>query len=286
MRFWETVDTLVETAPDFISVTYGAGGHNRETAHAVVAKLVREVPVRPLAHLTCVGASRAETTAVIDQYLSSGVRSFLALRGDPPVGGSGHHPTELSSSVELIALLRDRENSRCGKSASDGLRGVIRPLIIAVAAFPSGNPAAGTTPVQEAERLLLKQAAGASFAITQLFYDPDVYERFIRLTRDMGVRIPILPGVLPPTNPRRLRRVAELSGIEPDSDLLAKLEGTTESQAETIGVAAGAALVERVLEMGAPGVHMYTFNQAEPNLQILEKAGLITRPAQPTHKKD
>lgn len=280
-KFWETTRELVQTSPDFISVTYGAGGHNRDTAHGVTARLVRESPVRPLAHLTCVGVSREETTRVIDQYLDSGVRAFLALRGDPPIEERDPDPTELPSSLELIALLRERERQRCELSPSDRLRGVVKPLIIAVATFPAGNPAAGTTITQEVERLLLKQAAGASFAITQLFYNPEKYLRFTEQAQAAGVHIPILPGILPPTNSRRLRRVAELSGVQPDRNLLKKLDAASPEEAVEVGIRAGASLIEAVLEGGAPGVHLYTFNQAGVNLEILARAGLLGPKAAP-----
>ncbi len=279
-KFWSTVSALKETLPDFISVTYGAGGHNRHTAHAVTTRLVRQIPTRPLAHLTCVGTSKEETTQVIDDYLDSGVRSFLALRGDEPKDPSRLRPQharkdELKSSIELITLLRQRDEARCELSSANLLRATIRPLIIAVATFPAGNPAAGTTPTQEVERLLIKQAAGASFAITQLFYHPDTYTDFVCQARAAGVQIPIVAGILPPTNPRRLRRVAELTGVEPDSTLLRNLERADGDQQEELGIAAGARLVKSILAAGAPGVHIYTFNQAHPTLEVLSRAGLI-----------
>ncbi len=280
-KFWVTVAELMETQPDFLSVTYGAGGHNRDTAHGVTARLVRDTPVQPLAHLTCVGVSREETTRVIDQYLDSGVRSFLALRGDPPLDGRGPCPTELRSSLELIALIRQREQARCSASTADMLRGVIRPLIIAVATFPAGNPAAGTSATQEVERLLLKQAAGATFAITQLFYQADTYMSFVESARAAGVQIPIIPGILPPTNSRRLRRVAELSGVQADTSLLDRLDAATPERATAIGIEAGANLIRSVLEGGAPGVHLYTFNQSGINLDILAGAGLLGQQTPP-----
>lgn len=279
-RFWHTVAALEATFPDFVSVTYGAGGHNRDTAHAVTARIVREAPVRPLAHLTCVDASREETLRVIDDYLNSGVRAFLALRGDQPQPTPGRENTgpcegELKSSIELIALLRARDRARCERSNANSLRTAIHPLIIAVATFPAGNPAAQTTPTQEVERLLIKQAAGANFAITQLFYHPEIYTSFVNEARAAGVEIPILAGILPPTHPQRLRRVAELTGVEPDQDLLHALEEADDDQRLEIGIAAGAHLVEQILAAGAPGVHIYTFNQAHPTLEVLERAGLI-----------
>lgn len=282
-KFWDTVKLLETTTPDFVSVTYGAGGHNRDTAHQIVSKMVRESPCRTLAHLTCVGAPRSETVRVIDDYLDSGVRAFLALRGDQPVGGE-IYPDQLKSSVELIALVREREATRCQASSANALRAAVHPLIISVATFPAGNPAAGTTPTQEVERLLIKQAAGASFAITQLFYDPQIYTRFVAEARAAGVHIPILAGILPPTNPRRLRRTAELTGVQPDQALLEQLESATPEEQQRIGVQAGGALIEEILAGGAPGVHIYTFNQAEPTVAVLEQSGLIGATA-PGHQR-
>ncbi len=282
-RFWETVKLLEKTTPDFVSVTYGAGGHNRDTAHEIVDRMVRESPCRTLAHLTCVGAPRAETVRVIDDYLNSGVRAFLALRGDQPVGGEVF-PDQLKSSVELIALLREREKLRCAQSPANALRAAVHPLIISVATFPAGNPAAGTTPTQEIERLLIKQAAGASFAITQLFYDAEIYQRFVEEARAAGVLIPILAGIIPPTNPRRLRRTAELTGVQPNLELLERLEAANADDQVRIGVEAGSALIEEILAGGAPGVHIYTFNQVEPTLAVLQQAGLIGLTA-PNHQR-
>lgn len=278
--FWHAIEGLMSAHPEFVSVTYGAGGHNREAAHEVIARLVQEVPARTLAHLTSVGAPLEQTISVVDQYLAAGVRSFLALRGDPPRAGRAHYPDELKSAVELMGLLQEREELRCVASPADSLRAAIRPLIIAVATFPAGNPAAGTTPAQEVERLLQKQEAGASFAITQLFYRADTYAEFLALARAAGVELEIVPGILPPINPRRLRRVAELSGVEPEKGLLAELEAAGPQRAREIGIAAGADLIGEVLAAGAPGVHMYTFNQAAVSLEILCRAGLLP-PADP-----
>jgi 5,10-methylenetetrahydrofolate reductase len=272
VKFWQTVDSLIATQPDFVSVTYGAGGHNRATAHAVTERLVRQAPVRPLAHLTCVGATRAETTEVIDSYLESGVRAFLALRGDQPLDNAAPDDA-LSSAVELIALLQARERTRCDGSASSALRAAVSPLIIAVATFPAGNPAAGTSPKQEAERLLVKQSAGANFAITQLFYDADVYLDFVELARRVGVTIPILAGILPATNPRRLRRIGELTGIEPNPAFISALESADDPVA--VGINATGQLIKGLLDGGAPGVHIYTFNQASPTLAALTAADLL-----------
>ncbi|SNT00581.1 methylenetetrahydrofolate reductase (NADPH) [Micrococcales bacterium KH10] len=287
-RFWNTVEQLVTVQPDFMSVTYGAAGTDRATAREVVARLLRSTPVLPIAHLTCVGHSRADVVAVVDEFLSAGVRSFLALRGDPPAGQPEWQPTPggVNSSVELIALLRDRERQRCASHPGNALRGAAQPLTIAVATFPAGNPAAGTTPEQEIERLLVKQAAGASFAITQLFYEPATYADFVTRARYAGVQIPILAGILPATDPARLNRVAELLGVQAPQDLLDSLTaaGSDEDQYER-GIAATIQLARDVLDAGAPGLHIYTFNKAKPALDILTGLDLIPH-VQPPHQHD
>lgn len=285
--FWETVASLMGVQPDFVSVTYGAGGNSRETARAVTQRLVREAPFRTLAHLTCVGATRRQCIATIDAYLDAGVRAFLALRGDPPAesgpqpgsrGESAPEGGELTSAIELLALVRQRESLRCASSASERLRGAVSPLAISVATFPAGNPAARTTPEQEIARLFAKQAAGASFAVTQLFYDAEVYLRFVDQASDAGVEIPILAGILPPTNPRRLRRTAELTGVAPDPEFLSHLESASPEEQRKLGIESCVRLVDDIIASGAPGVHMYTFNQAEPALQILGATGLVPAP--------
>lgn len=277
-RFWETVAQLTQARPDFISVTYGAAGTDRDTARAVVARLLRDVPVLPIAHLTCVGHSRADVVEVVDEFLGAGVRSFLALRGDPPAGQEDWTPNPggVNSSVELIALLRDRERTRCAAHPGNALRGAAQPLTIAVATFPDGNPGAGTTRDQEIERLLVKQAAGASFAITQLFYRPETYATFVERARAAGVNIPILAGILPTTDPARLLRVAELSGVQPPAELLATLAAApTDAARHRVGIEASVHLARSVLAEGAPGLHIYTFNKATPALDVLGGLGLL-----------
>src|SRR5918997_1235503 len=225
-KFWETARRLVAVHPDFVSVTYGAAGGDRDTARSVVASLLDGTPVLPVAHLTCVGASREDVSAVIDDFLDAGVRTFLALRGDPPTDQPDWAAPDdgVRSSIELVHLLREVEARRRAEDPGSALRGAARPLTIAVATFTTGNPAAGTTRTQELERLLEKQKAGASFAITQLFYEADSYTDFVAEARAAGVTIPILAGLLPATEPGRLRRVQELTGVVPPRSLLDALD--------------------------------------------------------------
>ncbi|MDO8147590.1 methylenetetrahydrofolate reductase [Isoptericola sp. b515] len=272
-KFWETARRLVAARPDFVSVTYGAGGGDRDTARDVVSRLLAGTPVLPIAHLTCVGASRENVSEVVDEFLEAGVRSFLALRGDPPRDQPDWRPPAggVHSAVELVHLLREVEARRCATDPAAAVRGAARPLTIAVAAFPDGNVQAGTTRAQEVRRLLEKQQAGASFAVTQFFYQADSYTDFVAEARAAGVTIPILAGLLPTTEPRRLRRVEELTGVRAPQHLLDALDSRPDPEAQyAYGTAYGTELAQRVLDAGAPGLHVYTFNKHRPALDLLE----------------
>ena len=277
--FWETAAELLRVRPDFMSVTSGAGGKDRDNAREVVHRLVRDTPIQPIAHLTCVGNSTADVVATVYDYLDCGVRTFLALRGDPPADQPDWRPAPdgVRSATELIHLIRTVERRRCDAHPGEKLRGAFKPLTIAVAAFPAGNPAAGTTPDQEVERLLIKQAAGASFAITQLFWDADVYTSFLERARRAGVTLPVVPGIMPATDPGRLRRVGALTGVEAPQRLLDALASCDdEAERAEFGAAFGARLVRGVIDAGAPGVHLYTFNKSRPVLDILDLMGITS----------
>jgi methylenetetrahydrofolate reductase (NADPH) len=209
-------------------------------------------------------------------------------RGDPPRDEPDWNPPSdgVRSSVDLVRLLRQVDARRCAADASTALRAATRPLTIAVATFPDGNPGAGTTREQEVRRLLEKQEAGASFAITQFFYRAESYTGFVEAARAAGVTIPILAGILPTTEARRLRRVQELTGVVAPPELLRELDRFTgpdgavdpEAQHEH-GIGFSATLAREVLDAGAPGVHVYTFNKHRPALDLLERVGLTGRAA-------
>ena len=277
--FWDTVQRLLSVTPDFLSVTYGAAGQDRHSARDVVRSLVQDSPVQPIAHLTCVGTTATEVGEVVSDYLDAGVRTFLALRGDPPVGRPDWQPAPggVSSATELVTLIRSIEAARCAQYPGAALRAAFKPLTIAVAAFPAGNPAAGTSPNQEVERLLVKQSAGASFAITQLFWETDTYVNFLEKARSNGVTIPIVPGILPPTDIKRVNRMTELTGGVFPEYLRRRLESAQSvEEMYSVGVSLGARLARDLHEAGAPGIHMYTFNKAAPALDVLDAAGLVS----------
>ena len=277
--FWDTVQRLLSVTPDFLSVTYGAAGQDRHSARDVVRSLVQDSPVQPIAHLTCVGTTATEVGEVVSDYLDAGVRTFLALRGDPPVGRPDWQPAPggVSSATELVTLIRSIEAARCAQYPGAALRAAFKPLTIAVAAFPAGNPAAGTSPNQEVERLLVKQSAGASFAITQLFWETETYVNFLEKARSNGVTIPIVPGILPPTDIKRVNRMTELTGVVFPEYLRRRLESAQSAEEMySVGVSLGARLARDLHEVGAPGIHMYTFNKAAPALDVLDAAGLVS----------
>ena len=277
--FWDTVQRLLSVTPDFLSVTYGAAGQDRHSARDVVRSLVQDSPVQPIAHLTCVGTTATEVGEVVSDYLDAGVRTFLALRGDPPVGRPDWQPAPggVSSATELVTLIRSIEAARCAQYPGAALRAAFKPLTIAVAAFPAGNPAAGTSPNQEVERLLVKQSACASFAITQLFWETETYVNFLEKARSNGVTIPIVPGILPPTDIKRVNRMTELTGVVFPEYLRRRLESAQSvEEMYSVGVSLGARLARDLHEAGAPGIHMYTFNKAAPALDVLDAAGLVS----------
>jgi len=259
---WVTIDRLAQTKPDFASITYGASGSTQGTSRAVVKRLAEEHTIPPLAHLTCVDQSRAQITAVIEEFMGEGVRDFLALRGDPPAGTADWtpHPDGLLYASDLVALIRE-------VAATHGLDNVS----VGVTAFPAQH-------VQEQWRqqgldvLRAKQEAGADFAVTQVFYDGAQWESLAKDAYAEGITLPILPGIIPLPNARRAVRLEQLTGVPAPRVLVEELEaaGDDADAARTAGVMAAARLARDLLDRGAPGVHIYTFNKHQAALELVE----------------
>ena len=274
---------LAAAEPDFFSITYGAAGSTRETSRELIRRILQETEVTPIAHLTCVGASETELRGVINDLLDEGVRDFLALRGDPPAGQPDWqpHPHGFTRASQLVRLLRSIEAERFGTGTPGSDHG--SPLSISVATYPGGARDAGGNAVvdpRDVASLVDKQEAGADFAITQIFYDAAHYAALLEAARAAGVNLPILPGVIPMTDARRLRRLHELTGMEPPAELLAVLESAASpQQAYRLGLQATRDLLEDTLAAGAPGLHVYTFNSSAPALDLLYGAGLRPVPA-------
>lgn len=282
----ETIRRLAEIDPAFISVTFGAGGSTRDRSLEVLTHILRTTSVPPLAHLTCVGSTYADATTLIREFLDAGITRFLALRGDPPTGVREEDVFlgDLESAAQLVQLIHrvQAERAPYTEAPVPGVPGAVSVAAreraeIAVAAFPNGHPRS-VRAADHIDALLSKQAAGATFAITQLFFHAADYLGFVERARAAGVVIPILPGVMPITSPSRLRRVLELTG-EPVPNELAialEVEPTAEGQRE-IGLAHAAGLVRAVLDGGAPGIHLYAFNNHETVLAVLREAGVLDR---------
>ncbi|WGW13677.1 methylenetetrahydrofolate reductase [Saxibacter everestensis] len=258
-----TISHLEDTSPDYVAVTYGANGSNQDSAFELLSRLLRETTIRPLAHLTCVGTPTGRLRGIVDELLDVGVRGILALRGDIPADASWPPDDGLRYATELVQLIRDVENQRTARLAGGRVS-------VGVAAYPTKHPESPTHS-HDVEVLLAKQQAGADFAITQVFFHPGQYVDLVAEARRAGVTIPIIPGVMPLTNARRIGKLSELAGVNPPTGLQARLDAaTSQSERLRIGVAATVDLIRATLEAGAPGLHLYTFNHHVSALAVLD----------------
>ncbi|MGK3648416.1 methylenetetrahydrofolate reductase [Pseudarthrobacter enclensis] len=264
---WTTIRELETTEPDYVSVTYGASGSNRDTAVELIDRLLVETTLRPLAHLTCIGNTPQELAGIIGQLLDTGVRGILALRGDLPKDGDRPVDGSLRYAQDLIELIRRVEQRRSALLCAG-------KIAVGVAAYPARHP---ESPSEEhdVEVLLAKQRSGADFAITQVFFHPSQYEDLLARARRAGVAIPIIPGVMPLTSLRRVKRLGELAGLQPDTKLTDRLAAAdTDLERLRIGVDATVDLANAALDAGAPGIHLFTFNEHQSALEVLDKLSL------------
>jgi methylenetetrahydrofolate reductase (NADPH) len=256
----QSIRLLDAVSPEFISVTFGAGGSSTRDSVEVLTFIKDHTHAKPLAHLTCVGTTRDEARGLIASFVEHGITEFLALRGDLPKGEQ-QHTGELHHAVDLVELMKG------GMTESPAIER------IAVAAFPNGHPESRSLD-EDIKTLLMKQEAGASLAITQVFFFVEDYVRFVEKAISAGVAIPILPGLMPITSPSRLSRVLELTG-EKNPSQLEKLLTATDSPAEQEerGIHWCAEMIRQLVDFGAPGIHLYAFNQHKTVLSALEQAG-------------
>ncbi|MGO4382958.1 methylenetetrahydrofolate reductase [Specibacter sp. RAF43] len=270
---WATIRELEGTNPDYVSVTYGASGSNRDTAVELLHRLLTETSLRPLAHLTCVGNTAHDLAGVIAELLDHGVRGILALRGDLPQDpATARPPGSLTYARDLVELIRRVEQRRSAMLCAG-------KVAIGVAAYPAKHPESPSIE-HDVEVLLAKQRAGADFAITQVFFHADQYKGLVARARRAGVSIPIIPGVIPLTSRRRLDRLAALTGVAPDPALLDALGRAGDAvESRRIGVRATVGLARDALDAGAPGIHLYTFNEHAAALAVLEALQLPRPPA-------
>ncbi|WP_460448831.1 methylenetetrahydrofolate reductase [NAD(P)H] [Alsobacter sp. SYSU BS001988] len=258
---WDSIHRLAPLGPDFVSVTYGAGGTTRERTQSTVTRLVRDTALLPAAHLTCVGASRAEVDAVVRDYAAAGVRHIVALRGDPPGGVGAHyaaHPEGYQSTAELVRGVRE---------AGD--------FEVFVSAYPERHPESPSLQ-HDLDVLQAKVDAGATRAITQFFFDNDVYFRFLDKVRSRGIDIPIVPGVVPVQNFRQTAGFAARCGASVPAWLADRFEGLDDDPAtrRLIAAAVAAEQVIDLLDRGVRDFHFYTMNRADLVYAICHLLGM------------
>ncbi len=259
-RLWQAIKVLEPLAPRFVSVTYGAGGSTRARTHRTVHRILEETSLTPAAHLTCVDATRAEIDAIVGDYWQAGVRHIVALRGDPPDPESGYRPTPggYANAAELVAGIRR-----------------IADFEISVAAYPECHPDSPSL-VADLDNLKRKIDAGATRAITQFFFEPDIYFRFLDHVRSYGIAVEITPGILPVTNVAQLKRFAAACGAAVPEWMGALFEGLDERPETRALVAATVAgeLCRRLYAGGVRSFHFYTLNRAELSYAICHMLGL------------
>lgn len=265
-NLWRAVERLEPLAPEFVSVTYGAGGSTRERTHGIVARLARDTALTPAAHLTCVDAAREEVEEVVYGYWDAGVRHVVALRGDPADGvGSRYrpHPQGFQSTAELVAAIKR-----------------IGPFEVSVSAYPETHP---ESPDWRADLdvLAAKVDAGADRAITQFFFENEDFYRYRDRLAERGLDVPLVPGILPISNFKTAARFAGSCGARVPDWLAARFEGLDED-AETRRLVAASVVAEQILDLQANGVsefHFYTLNRAELVYAACHMLGLRPRQA-------
>lgn len=249
VTLWSAIKRLEPLRPEYVSVTYGAGGTTRERTHSTVTRIAQETTMAPAAHLTCVGSSRDEIEEIAQEYLDSGVTHIVALRGDPPEGANRYepHPNGYAYASDLVAGLK-----RVGD------------FEISVAAYPETHPEAASADA-DMDNLKRKIDAGATRAITQFFFDPEVFLRFLDRARGAGISIPIVPGILPVTNFTQTSKFSKMCGASVPSWMHGLFDGL-DNDAETRKLVAASVAAEQCRVLHANGVnafHFYTMNKAD-----------------------
>lgn len=253
----QTVVDLGAVAPDFVSVTYGAGGTDRERTRDVVIDIERDQPYPAMAHLTCLGHTRSEIDALLDSYSAGAVTNILALGGDPPADGSEPAPGDFAHALDLVEYLRS-----------------VSSCSIGVAAHPEGHPR--SSDLASDRRRLAEKLTAADFAVTQFFFDVDHYVSMVDELASLGCHRPVIPGVIPITNAAQVQRFAAMAGATIPEALAARIHAVAHRPDEVrkIGVAVAAELTQALLDVGAPGLHFYTLNRSEATLEVLSEVGL------------
>ncbi len=257
-RLATTIAELSPLAPSYVSVTYGADGSTRGRTHELVVQIGRETAITAMAHLTCAAHTRAELVEIVTRYRDAGVENILALGGDPPKD-LGLPPGELSHAIDLVQLVRE-----------------VGDFSVGVAAHPEPHPRSLSRELDR--RHTAEKLAAADFAITQFFFDPSHYFELVESLRALGVDKPVIPGIMPATNLRSIKRMAELQGSEFPRELADKLTAVGDDPAAVrrVGIEEATTLCRALLEGGAPGLHFYTLNRSSATREIYENLGLAS----------
>ncbi len=261
---WESIERLKPLAPNFVSVTYGAGGSTRERTHATVKRILAETALTPAAHLTCVAATRTEVDEIVRNYAAAGVKHIVALRGDPVTGAGAKyapHPGGYENAADLVGGIKR-----------------IGDFEISVSAYPEKHPDSATV-AADIDMLKAKVDAGASRAITQFFFENDLYFRYLERVRARGIDIPIVPGILPVQNFKAATNFAARAGASVPAWLAQRFHGLDNDPAtrKLIAAAVAAEQVIDLLDRGVTQFHFYTMNRADLVYAICHLLGL--RPA-------
>ncbi len=263
-QLWETVERLALWQPEFVTVTYGAGGSTKEPTLAAVSRIIDDTKLPTAAHLTCVDASKDEVRAVVEEYRAAGVRRIVALRGDPSAGiGTSYipHPEGFVETADLVRSLAEYGD-----------------FDISVSAYPEMHPESANM-AADIDVLKRKADAGATRALTQFFFDNDVFFRYMDEVLAAGISIPVVPGVMPIQNLTQLKRFARRCGASVPSFLDDRFDGLDEKPEERAKVAADVAAeqIEDLIRRGMDHVHLYTMNRAPLVSAVLDRVGY--RPA-------
>ena len=253
-KLFETIDNLKALNPAFVSVTYGAGGSTRSKTIDLVGRIKKEIRLESMAHLTCVGHNSDEILNVLESIKKQNVENVLALRGDPPAGEINFTKPNngFGYAVELVQFICERFS-----------------FCIGVAGYPEGHPECSNRE-EDLFHLKKKVLAGASFIVTQLFFDNKYYFDFVASLRKIGVDVPVIPGIMPIVNLKQIKRFTKMCGATIPHDLMVRLEAVQESVCQ-IGIDHAANQCRKLLMRGAPGIHFYTLNRSRATLSVLER---------------
>jgi methylenetetrahydrofolate reductase (NADPH) len=264
-RLWEATTAVKAIKPDFISVTYGAGGSTRDRTIRITKEITERTGINTVAHLTCVGSTEEELMEILKQYKEAGIKSILALRGDPTEGPTAtwmSTPGGFDHSDQLVELAMK-----------------VGVFSVGVAAFPDGHPASNGDFEKDVEVLLRKEQLGASFATTQFFFDSSKWQDLVSRLEVRGSRLPVIAGILPITNVKQLHRMAELSGTPIPREINERFQSIAQDSeaVRAAGVELATQLCTELISLKVPGLHFYTMNSADATLEIYRNLSLEER---------